>query len=173
MQMLRLSHYQCVVAVLLPVSRSLVHRSVPDIDTARRIGRALRKVAQSATHYLLFRHGVVDIGKDVAAGSLGRTSLVQSRLWAYCVLKRAVNAELLVLDVLLHGGWNGNFLVQHGSSYRSSIPESASGSRVGLERVLPLLLHHALVWEIRIGRDARIAIARQKLRSGRLLRTQR
>ena len=172
MQMLRLRHNQCVVAVLLPVRRSLVHRSVPDIDAARRIGRTLRKVAQSATHHLLFRHGVVDIGKDVAASSLGRASLVQSRLRTYRVLKRAIHVELLVLNVLLHGGWYGNFLVQHGSSYRGSVAESACGPRVGLERVLSLLLHHALVWKIGIRRDAGIAIARQKLRSGMLLRAQ-
>ena len=91
MQMLRLSHDQCVVAVLLPVGRSLVHRPVPDIYTAGRIGRALRKVAQSTTHYLLFRHGVVDIWKYVAASSLGRASLVESRLRTYRVLKRAVD----------------------------------------------------------------------------------
>ena len=70
-QMRLFRHNQCVVAILLPIRGSLVHGSVPDVDTARCIGRALREVAQSTTHYLLFRHGVVDIGKDVVANSLG------------------------------------------------------------------------------------------------------
>ena len=165
-------HNHCIDAILLPIRRSLVHRSVPDIDTACRIGRALREVAQSATHYLLFRHRVVDIGKVIAASSPGRASLVQSRLRAYRILKRAVYAKLLVLDVLLHGGWYGNFLFEHGCPYWRCIANSST--LVGMEWVLSLLLHHALVvWKIWIRSDVYISTAWQKLRPGMLLRAHR
>ena len=62
---------------MLPLCGFLMHRPIPDIHSARRIGCALWEIAQSAAHDLLLRHRVLHVGKFVGSTSLARDAKIQ------------------------------------------------------------------------------------------------
>ena len=141
-------HYQITLAVLLmlPLSGDLLlvhHRlHVSDAHAARICGR-LWEVAKCATHYLfLFGHWILlHVGeKSALTLATSWSTMRQFRLWANSALQWVIDAYLLVLNVLLHRGWNSHFLFQYGVA--TPYCRCVSEPLIALKWFLSLMLHH-------------------------------